>query len=153
MKIHLRQIPAEGLHLEGEEPFPLSEVAPDDVKATGALQYSLDIGITEGSLWANGNLSQPVELACVRCLEPFPFTIQVPSFAFLQELKGPELFDLTPFLREDVILNLPSYPHCDREGGRVCPAKGGEPVPPESGEAKEKLEHDRAALNKLKLKP
>jgi uncharacterized metal-binding protein YceD (DUF177 family) len=48
--------------------------------------------------------------------------IEVPDFALLTELGGPETVDLMPFAREDILLNLPAYPRCDRLGGRVCPA-------------------------------
>ncbi len=121
MKIHLRQIPAAGLHLEGEEDCPLPQFDPEEARCAGLLRYALDVGISEGALWANGALTQPVELRCVRCLEAFPFNIEVKEFAVHTELTGPEVVDLTPFMREDILLNLPPYPHCDREGGRVCP--------------------------------
>ncbi len=122
MKVHLRQIPDEGLHLEGEEECPIPELASEDVVCAGPLRYSLDLGISDGSLWANGSLSQPVEVHCVACLESFVHTIEVPEFAFLTETTGPETVDLTPFVREDILLNLPAYPRCDRLGGRICPA-------------------------------
>ncbi len=121
MKIHLRQIPAEGLHLEGEEDCPIPQLDPAEVRCAGPLRYALDLGISEGALWANGEITQPVELHCVRCLEAFPFDIVVKDFAVHTELAGPEVIDFTPFMREDLLLNLPAYPHCDREGGRVCP--------------------------------
>ena len=121
MKIHLRQIPDGGLHLEGEEDCPLPQLNPDEVQCAGPLHYDLDAGVSEGALWANGKLRQPVELRCVRCLEPFAFDIAVEDFAVHTPLTGPEEIDLTPFMREDILLNLPTYPHCDREGGRVCP--------------------------------
>src|SRR5438477_7109006 len=121
MKIHLRQIHPEGLHLEGEEKCPIPDLEAEDVRCTGPLRYSIDVGISEGALWASGSLAQPVELRCVRCLEPFPFDIEVKAFSIHLDLTGPELIDLTPYLREDILLNLPAHPHCDREGGRVCP--------------------------------
>ena len=77
-------------------------------RCTGPLRYSLDLGISEGALWATGSLAQPVELRCVRCLEPFPFDIEVKAFSIHHELTGPELIDLTPYLREDILLNLPA---------------------------------------------
>ena len=39
------------------------------------------------------------------------------------ELRGPETVDLTPSMREEILLNLPAHPHCDRDGDRVCQAK------------------------------
>jgi uncharacterized metal-binding protein YceD (DUF177 family) len=145
MKIHLKRIPAEGLHLEGEEECPLTEV--EDLRCLGPLQYELDLGISEGALWANGSLAQPVELQCVSCLEPFSHTIAVPAFALHTELKGPETVDLTPFMREDLLLNLPAHPHCDRDGGRVCQASHLAAVEPQA-----KRKPDWSALDKLKLR-
>lgn len=150
MKVHLRQIPAEGLHLAGEEDCPIPELEKDGVLCAGPLRYDLEVGLSDGALWANGTLEQPVELACVSCLERFVHTIRVPQFALHTELTGPELIDLGPFVREDILLNLPAYPHCDREGDRVCPAPK-PPVAEESSEV-EKRKPDWSALDKLDLK-
>lgn len=149
MKIHLRQIPDEGLHLEGEEDCPIPELAADGVQCAGPLHYSLDLGVTEGSLWANGRISQPVEVSCVACLERFVHTIEVADFALLTELTGPELVDLTPFIREDILLNLPAYPRCDRSGERVC--KAADVRTARSGEEDAPRKPDWSALDKLEL--
>jgi uncharacterized protein len=145
MKIHLKQIPAHGLHLEGEENCPIAELETENIRCTGPLQYKLDVGISGESLWANGSLRQPVELQCVSCLEKFVHVIEVPSFAVHLELTGPETVDLTPFVREDVLLNLPAHPHCDRDGKRVC--KAAHPEAAEEGKRKP----DWSALDKLRL--
>ena len=147
MKVHLRQIKVDGLHLDGEEDCPIADLAGEDVRCAGPLHYVLDLGISEGALWASGSLNQPVELRCVRCLEAFPFEIKVNPFSVHLELTGPEVVDLTPQVREDILLNLPAHPHCDREGGRVCKAAKVE-THAEDGKAKA----DWSALDKLKLK-
>lgn len=149
MKVHLRQIPAEGLHLEGEEECPLQDLAAEDVVCAGPLQYSLDVGISEGAVWANGTLSQPMELRCVSCLETFVHTIEVPAFALHMELGGPEVVDFGPLVREDLLLNLPAYPRCDREGGRVCPAA--QTLQQHAANAPEVRKPDWSALDKLDL--
>ncbi|MEP6809871.1 MAG: hypothetical protein ABI992_06485 [Chthoniobacterales bacterium] len=149
MKVHLRQIPADGLHLEGEEDCPLPELEKEGVVCTGPLRYSLDLGISEGALWANGWLEQPVEMACVACLERFVYTIRVPQFALHTELGGPETIDLTPFVREDILLNLPAYPRCDREGDRVCPAPAR--IAALEAEVPEARKPDWSALDRLDL--
>jgi uncharacterized protein len=111
------------------------------------MQYKIDIGVAEGSLWANGSLRQPVELSCVACLEKFVHEITVPAFAVHTELRGPETVDLSPFMREDILLNLPAHPRCDREGGRVCKVAHSNAPPSEV-----KRKPDWSALDKLKLK-
>jgi uncharacterized protein len=123
VKIHLKQIPAAGLHLAGEEECPISELDTEGIRCAGPLYYNIDIGVSSGALWANGSLSQPVELRCVSCLEKFGHEIEVSAFAVHMELRGPETVDLTPFMREELLLNLPAHPHCDRNGGRICKGK------------------------------
>jgi uncharacterized metal-binding protein YceD (DUF177 family) len=149
LKIHLRQIPVEGSHLEGEEDCFLPQLTSEEARCAGPLRYSLDAGISEGALWVKGDLAQPVELRCVRCLEPFPFEIKVKDFAVHVELTGPEEVDLTPFLREDILLNLPAYPHCDREGGRICPLPASHREDVSEGGSKRPT--DWSALDQLKL--
>jgi len=146
MKVHLKQIPTQGLHLEGEEECPIQELESEGIRCAGRLHYDVDVGVAGGGLWANGSLSQPVELRCVSCLEKFLHEVRVPAFAVHTELHGPETVDLTPFMREDILLNLPAHPHCDRDGDRVC--KGRQI---EIGEQDTNGKSDWSALDKLKL--
>jgi uncharacterized metal-binding protein YceD (DUF177 family) len=154
MKVHLKQIPPEGLHLEGEEDCPLNELAAQDIRCIGPLHYNLDLGVSDGALWANGAITQKVELRCVACLEKFEHEISVPAFALHTELHGPETVDITPFMREDILLNLPAYPRCDRDGGRACkgPKVTTAETIPESAAGAGKREHDWGELNKLNLR-
>ena len=147
MKIHLKQVPAQGLHLDGDEDCPIHDFEAEGIRCAGPLHYNLDVGVAGGALWARGSLSQPAELRCVSCLENFVHDIQVPAFAVHTELHGPEKVDLTPFIREDLLLNLPAHPRCDTDGNRVCKAKQSKPV---EQDTKRKL--DWSALDKLKLK-
>jgi uncharacterized metal-binding protein YceD (DUF177 family) len=147
VKVHLKQIPPEGLRLEGEEDCLIPELESEGIRCTGPMQYKIDIGVAEGSLWANGSLKQPVELRCVGCLEKFVHEINVPAFALHTELHGPETVDLSPFMREDILLNLPAHPRCDRESGLVCKAAAATLT----AAAETKRKPDWSALDKLKL--
>jgi uncharacterized protein len=147
MKVHLKQIPPQGLHLSGEEDCPIQDLDSEEVRCTGPLRYDIDVGVADGGLWANGSLRQPVELRCVSCLQDFSYEIQVPAFAVHTDLQGPETVDLTPFMREDLLLNLPPHPHCDSDGDRICTAKQ---IKTEEQEATRKA--DWSALDKLNLK-
>src|SRR5713101_9216183 len=147
MKVHLKQIPAQGLHLEGEENCPIHELESEGIRCAGPVRYDIDLGVASGGLWANGSLSQPVELRCVSCLEKFTYEIQVSAFAVHTELRGPETIDLTPFMREDLLLNLPAHPRCNRDADRIC-----KPRQIETAEDDTRRESDWSALAKLKLK-
>ncbi len=147
MKVHLKQIPVQGLHLEGEEDCPIKELEAEGIRCAGRLHYDIDLGVAGGALWASGLLSQPVQLRCVSCLENFVHEIQVPTFAVHTELRGPETVDLTPLMREDLLLNLPTHPRCDRDGDRICKAKY-----LERADRDTQRKPDWSELDKLKLK-
>jgi uncharacterized metal-binding protein YceD (DUF177 family) len=146
VKIHLKQVPPQGLHLDGDEDCPIHDLEGEGIRCAGRVHYNIDLGIAGGALWARGSLSQPVELSCVSCLEKFVYEIQVPGFAVHMELHGPETVDLTPLMREDLLLNLPAHPRCDRDGNRLCKAKQ-----PETVEKDTKQKSDWSALDKLKI--
>ena len=146
MKVHLKQVPSHGLYLEGDEECPFLELREEGIGCAGPLHYKIDLGVANGALWASGSLSQRVQLRCVSCLEQFVHEIRVPAFAAHIELRGPETVDLTPFMREDLLLNLPAHPHCDRDAGRVCKAKQ-----IELGEQDTERKSDWSALDKLRI--
>lgn len=121
MKIHLNQIPAEGLHIEGEEANDFLELNEEIYRAVSPVRYQLDVGTSEGGLFATGEISVDLELECVRCLRNFEETLTLDQFAMQIELMGPEMIDLTPSVREDILLALPPHPHCDEAGKNECP--------------------------------
>jgi len=146
MKVHLLQIPqGETLHLEGEEPADGLDLLEAGAEAVSPLAYSLDIGCSEGGLFATGRLQVRVRMRCVKCLEPVELDIVADPFSFQTELTGREQIDLTPFLREDIHLLLPPHPRCD--AGAACPAADainlGQPLPEMAASAWD-------ALDKLK---
>ena len=51
MKVHLKQIPAEGTHLKGKEKSDILELEDDQIRTLGAVEYSVDIGVSGASLF------------------------------------------------------------------------------------------------------
>ncbi len=127
MNVHLNQIGADGLHLEGQEDSAMLDVQDPLVKPVGPIAYQLDAGISGRSFFATGRLEAPVDFECVKCLRWFRRAMIVEDFAVQVDLTGPEMIDLTPYAREDILLAFPSHPHCDWDGQTECP--GVDPVP------------------------
>jgi len=123
MKISLHQIP-EGstLIFEGEEDASFLDLKEIEARALSPVRYVLDVGLSDGGIFATGSLQVRVLLTCVACLEPFEYDLEIAPFALQKELEGAEMVDLTSEIREDIQLALPSYPRCDAEGGKTCPA-------------------------------
>ena len=120
MKIHLTKFPVEGLHIEGEEDHDILEVQDELYRALSPVRYCLDVGLSDGGLFATGSLAVDLELECVRCLKRFEQTVEVPDFAIQVELTTSETVDLTQEIREDILLALPPHPHCDWNGANCC---------------------------------
>ena len=120
MKVHLNQIPNEGLHVEGTESSTMLDLKAPDIQPVSDVQYALDVGLSDGGFFATGEIGVDLELECVACLERFRFPLRVPTFACQIELTSSETVDLTEPVREDILLALPPHPHCDWNGERVC---------------------------------
>lgn len=120
MKVHLNQIPAEGLHVEGTDPAEILDLQDESIRPLGDVRYALDVGLSDGGLFATGTVGMDLELECVKCLERFRFPMEIADFACQLDLTGAEVVDLTEYLREDIVLALPPHPHCDWNGERVC---------------------------------
>ncbi len=120
MKVHINQIPIDGLHLEGEDPADMLDLKDPLLQPKGPVRWALDLGLSEGGMFATGKLAVDLDAECVVCLKKFTYPLRVEDFATQVELAGPEMVDLTDQMREDMLLALPPHPHCDWNGQTVC---------------------------------
>jgi uncharacterized metal-binding protein YceD (DUF177 family) len=152
MKVHILQIPHEGLHVEGTESSKVLDLRGEDIRPLGDIRYSLEVGLSDGGLFATGSLGIDLELQCVTCLEHFRYPLEVPNFACQVELTGAEAVDLTEPVREDILLALPPHPHCDWNGERVCKGPFSEAKTETAGDSLSGTRDVWGALDQLKIK-
>ena len=124
MKVHLRQVPTDGIHIEGEDDNGILELNDPGISPSSPVRYWLDVGLSDGGLFATGRLEVDMQMRCVGCLETFTHLIHISDFACQIELTGSETVDLTPDAREDILLALPAHPRCNQGGpaGKCQPA-------------------------------
>lgn len=151
MKVHVNQIPPEGKRYEGEDPATILDLSGTDIVPVSPVSYTLDVGLSDGGLFATGQLGAEMECTCVGCLERFKLPVSVDDFAIQVELTGKEEIDLTEPIREDILLALPAHPRCDWNGERTCPGVHRQAPPPVS-EAEDSTRDVWSALNQLKIK-
>jgi uncharacterized metal-binding protein YceD (DUF177 family) len=79
--------------------------------------------------------------------------VKIDTFAFQTELPGNGTVDLTPIIREDILLALPPHPHCDWDGVHEC--NGARTATFATGGGKDGVREESNAwnaLDQLKLK-
>jgi|SRR5580704_11831774 uncharacterized metal-binding protein YceD (DUF177 family) len=124
--INLRRLENDELHLIGQVPVDELDINGVDelVQAEKPLAYDLKAQKLEDAVLVTGMLSMELRCECARCLKQFAHRIELKDWACHLPLEGEEkavvsndCVDLTPYIREDILLELPQHPLCKPECG------------------------------------
>lgn len=133
LTIDPRNIPSEGLQLTGTLPKSVLDLPETDIaRATSPIEYDLLVMRDDKDVFLTGRLAASFELQCGRCTEMFPQRVELDHYAQAIEIENETPIDLTTWLREDILLALPTQPRCETGNVslRECPAEGSfEPAP------------------------
>ena len=124
LKVNLRHLEAGDVVLRGE--LPAAEAGldcPDElVHARQPLRYDLTAQKAGRDVLVQGKLGVVLDCECARCLKAFQQRVELEDWTALVPLEGPEkveikddVVDLTPFLREDILLEFPQHPLCEAD--------------------------------------
>lgn len=158
--INLRHLERSDVKLSGELPVAELDIDTRDemVRLNQPLKHKLDVQQMDDSLLVRGTLILPLDCECVRCLKAFVYKLEFRDWACLIPLSGEEApprdgdtVDLTPFLREDILLELPQHPLCKPDcGGLSKPTVSSKSK--SSGTSDVKTSSAWAELEKLKFR-
>jgi uncharacterized protein len=113
--------------LHGEtDPSVLDLGDPDGQMAPrGGIRYDLRVERVGHELLVRGSLAQSLDCLCSRCACAFVREAAEPEFTALYPIEeATEFIDLTPEVREAIILALPGYPVCRTDCRGLCPVCG-----------------------------
>ena len=160
LTINLRLLEDEPHQFAGE--LPPEELGCGDldelIHTPEPLEYDLEAQLLEQELLVQGSLRLALHCECARCLKPFVQPLELEGWAAALPLEGEErvpvegdLVDLTPWVREDILLTFPQHPLCD-PGCRGLPGA----APGGTGKTKDAQQVMEASsawaeLNKLKF--
>jgi len=120
--INLRHLEAHNVRLQGELSVEELDVETGDeiIQVKGPLKHDLEVQKVEDGLLVQGELKLLLQCECVRCLKSIPLLLRLENWARHLPLEGDErvpvvndCVDLTPYLREDILLECPQHPLCD----------------------------------------
>ena len=124
----LKQLLHEDVKTEGKlTPEELSLPEDDEcIKMTENVNYTLAASRQGSQVWIIGKINFTLDCICVRCLSSFKMPIEIQYSEFFT-LEGEESIpikddsiDLTNYIREDILLNYPQHPLCDRNCNRFA---------------------------------
>lgn len=125
MIIDTSELGAEQRAFEGVEPESIWAMDDEGVRPVSPLKYQVTARLVGERLVVRGRLDARVEFLCGRCGEGFGQDVADPRFCRDYELSEPgQSVDLTPDMREAIILSFPTYPLCDEGCRGVCPGCG-----------------------------
>jgi uncharacterized protein len=152
LTFNTRHLENTDLHLAGDLPVEDLELDLQDEMLRPA--GHLTVTDLDGAVLVRGDLDLPLEMECVRCLKKFTRPLQIDGWACHLPLTGEDatplmndLVNLTPYLREDILLALPQHPLCEAGCGGLKPATNDT----DPGDTSEKTSSAWAELDKLKL--
>lgn len=124
MIIQLKDIPSDGVLLEGVLPAADYELPLEDYKGWETIKYRFFVNILGSECLVSGALETHLHAPCARCLELIPLDIRVENFQHSFDITGLESIDLTQTIREDILLGLPLAPRCQLDKDFRCPLTG-----------------------------
>ncbi len=126
MIIKIARIHPDGMALEGEEPTSILMLEKERfIRTDGPILFSGRVEYVSNELIVQGSVSTTLEMQCSRCAQFFSTTIADSSFLRAYDVpEEQESVDITPDLREAILLNLPSFAVCRPECAGICPQCG-----------------------------
>ena len=122
--VNLRHLAKHNVVLQGELPARELDIDTRDdvIRVAQPLRYDAEVQELDKSLLLRGELRLALDCVCVRCLEPFQHPLVIENWTCHVPLDGEDAapvlndcVDLTPYVREDILLELPRHPLCDPE--------------------------------------
>jgi uncharacterized protein len=121
MVIDVGRLPRDGETFTGEEPASVLDIAEPGMRPASPLRYELKAYMAGPELIVRGRLRVSASFACSRCGDAFPLEIEEPAFLCAREVPDKNTpVDLTPEMRESIILRFPDYPICRADCRGLC---------------------------------
>ena len=121
-----------------------SDIKNIDFTFIDDIRMKIEILRIERGIFTSGLINTTIKMGCIRCLDDFDFPLEA-SFKynlcpsdekeFLPEVEinkedldvhyyHGDSIDITPLIREQILLNIPSYPLCRESCEGICPQCG-----------------------------
>jgi uncharacterized protein len=159
LSVNLRHLEKKPVPLDGEASAEELDIKTGDQMVRPVkVFFDLEVEKMDRNLLIQGELGVELECACVRCLKEFKQEMDWPDWVCHVPLEGEDAapvlndcVDLTPFIREDILLGLPQHPLCQADCRGLPGRPAGKTSRLESTGRSDRSSSAWSELNKLKL--
>ena len=157
---NIRHLEHRTVTLRGELPVAELDLGGIDelIRANSPLHHDLVVERYERSILVQGRLGLKLRCECVRCLKSFEYRLAFDSWSCLLPLEGEDkvlvsndCVDLTPYVREDIVLAFPQHPLCEPDCRGLLSASQAGARASNGANASGGMSSTWAELSKLKL--
>ena len=123
MEINITNIPDDGKIFEGEDSASILGLDNDkNLRLESPIRYNLKVHLVSDELMVRGTLAVDVSFKCSKCCEFFNFAVSDYPLECFRDIsdQNSESVDLTPDIREAIILAFPNYPVCSLDCIGLC---------------------------------
>ncbi|NGO39614.1 hypothetical protein G4L39_09430 [Limisphaera ngatamarikiensis] len=122
LQVSLERLVREEVRLAGTLTAEELELETRDamIAVAGPLRYAFQVTRVTNDLLLEGRLEIELDCTCVRCLRPVRHRVLLEDWRCVVPLTGPErvipegdVVDLTPYVRDDILLAFPLHPLCE----------------------------------------
>lgn len=151
MKINIHLVPEEGQQIDGEDPASILDVQDPGWNFEKPVVHSMFAQLLNDALLVTGRVWTDGKVRCSRCLQEFSRRLEVTDFVFHHPLTSQDIVDLTPEIRESILLEIPQKPLCRADCRGLCPVCGIDLNKQSCNCARDTTSVHWAGLDKLKL--
>ncbi len=160
LNFNLRHLEKRSLRLEGEASAKELDLVEIDelMELAEPVRYDMTVERLGDNILVQGRLQCALACRCARCLKPFVHELDLRHWAVDLPLDGEDkvhvsndCVDLTPYVREDILLAFPQHPLCDPECRGLLGAAHSLQQPDRVETQAREVSSAWAELNKLKL--
>ena len=123
MKIHVNQVPAEGLRERASYDPAGMDMDRDDIHLLEPFTVEAFAMKVDEELVVRADIRCPLRLDCARCLEAFASTVRTDG-VFSYTVHPGDVVDITEDVRQEIILTYPMVPVCRPDCKGLCSACG-----------------------------
>jgi len=122
MQISLSKIKENNFIKKGTDSIKFYDIdSYKSISPTGDVKYNLIIKLFDDEVSISGNINLDISLQCSRCSEFFSTTVHVSDFLRAYPiLTEVDRLDITNDIREEILLNIPSFAICMKDCLGVC---------------------------------